>query len=52
MLSLLGRFGGPADGEIARRFLDHPDDRTANVAYETWLRLADPLLVPDQWREL
>lgn len=52
MLALLGRFGEQADAELASRFLDHADDLVANVACEAMLRLSDPLLVPDRWREL
>jgi hypothetical protein len=52
VLSLLGRFGQPADAQLTADFLDHADDLVANVACETTLRLSDPLLVPDRWREL
>ncbi len=52
LLALLGRFGERVDADLASRFLDHPDDLLANVACETMLRLSDPLLVPDHWREL
>jgi HEAT repeat protein len=52
LLALLGRFGEGGDADLAARFLDHPDDQVVNVACETMLRLSDPLLVPDHWREL
>ncbi|MDX2038132.1 MAG: HEAT repeat domain-containing protein [Isosphaeraceae bacterium] len=52
LLALLGRFGEQPDIALASRFLDDPDDLVANVACETMLRLSDPLLVPDRWREL
>ena len=52
MLSLLGRFGDASDGERVRPFLDHLDDLVANVACESLLRLTDPLLVPEEWREV
>ena len=52
MLALLGRFGEQADAELASRFVDHADDLVANVACEAMLRLSDPLLVSDRWREL
>jgi hypothetical protein len=52
MLALLGRFGEQADAEMASRFMDQPDHFVANVACEAMLRLSDPLLVPDRWREL
>jgi len=51
-LALLGRYGEQADAELANRFVDHPDDLVANVACEAMLRLSDPMLVPDRWREL
>lgn len=52
MLALFGRFGERVDANLAADFLDHPDDMVANVACETMLRLSDPLLVPDHWREM
>lgn len=52
MLALLGRFGEQADAALASRFADQEDDLVANVACEAVLRLSDPLLVPDRWREL
>ncbi len=52
LLSFLGHFGAATDADLARRFLDHLDDLVANVACESMLRLSDPLLVPDRWREL
>lgn len=52
LLSLLGRFGDSGDEELIGPFLDHPDDLVANVACESLLRLTDPLLVPENWREL
>lgn len=52
MLALLGRFGQPADADLASRFVDHADDLVANVACEAMLRLSEPLLVPDRWREI
>ena len=52
MLSLLGRFGDASDEAIIRPFLDHVDDLVANIACESLLRLIDPLLVPESWREL
>jgi len=52
MLALLGRFGETVDAELASRFQDHHDDLVANVAYEAMLRLSDPMLVPDRWREI
>lgn len=51
-LSLLGRFGDRSDEQLILRFLDHPDDVVANVACESLLRLTDPMLVPESWREL
>jgi hypothetical protein len=36
----------------AVRFEHQPDDLVANVACETMLRLTDPMLVPDGWREM
>ena len=51
MLALLGRFGDASDGELVGKFLDHPDNLVGNVACESLLRLTDPLLVPDHWRE-
>jgi len=52
MLALLGRFGEPVDAELASRYQDHPDDLVANIACEVMLRLRDPMLVPDRWREM
>ena len=52
ILALLGRYGEPDDAELAVEYLDHPDELVANLACETMLRLSDPLLVPDRWREL
>jgi HEAT repeat protein len=52
LLSLLGQFGDSSDEGSIRPFLDHTDDRVANVACESLLRLTDPVLVPHQWREL
>lgn len=52
MLALLGRFGTADDADLAGRYLNHPDDLVANVACETMLRLSDPMLVPEQWREV
>ena len=52
MLSLLGRFGEPSDAGLPRQFLAHSDDLVANVACESLLRLTDPLLVPEYWREV
>jgi HEAT repeat protein len=52
LLALLGRFGDASDAERIRPFLDHADDLVANVACENLLRLTDPLLVPDGWREI
>lgn len=52
ILALLGRFGEQADAELGSQFVDHADDLVANVACEAMLRLSDPLLVPDRWREL
>ena len=40
------------DEVLIRPFLDHPDDLIANVACESLLRLTDPMLVPQDWREL
>jgi hypothetical protein len=51
-LSLLGRCGRPGDAQLTRKFQDHSNDLVANVACETTLRLSDPLLIPDHWREL
>jgi HEAT repeat protein len=51
-LALLGRFGERPDAELAAGFVYHPDDMVANIACETMLRLSDPLLVPDHWREM
>jgi hypothetical protein len=52
MLALLGRFGAADDGPLVSRYLDDPDEMVANVACEVLLRLTDPLLVPDGWREM
>ena len=52
MLALLSRFGEQVDAELASRFVNHADDLVANVACEAMLRLSDPLLVPDRWREM
>ena len=52
MLSLLGRFGDASDEELLQQFLDHADDLVANIACESLLRLTDPLLVPEGWREV
>jgi HEAT repeat protein len=52
LLALLGQFGDSGDEELIRPFLDHADDLVANVACESLLRLTDPLLVPEKWREL
>jgi hypothetical protein len=52
LLALLGRFGDSSDEDLIRPFLDHPDDLVANVACESLLRLTDPMLVPEKWREL
>jgi hypothetical protein len=52
LLSLLGRFGKSSDDALVRPYVDHSDDLIANVACETLLRLTDPMLVPDKWREL
>jgi len=52
LLALLGRFGNCSDKGLILEFLDHPDDFVANVACESLLRLTDPMLVPDSWREL
>jgi hypothetical protein len=52
MLALLGRFGQPVDATLASRYQDHHDDLVANVAYEAMLKLSDPMLVPDRWREM
>jgi hypothetical protein len=52
MLALLGLFGETHDAELVSQFQDHPDDMVANVACEAMLRLSDPMLVPDRWREL
>jgi hypothetical protein len=52
MLALLGEFGAASDAEVIRRFVEDESDLVANVAYESLLRLSDPLLVPQQWRGL
>jgi HEAT repeat protein len=52
MISLLGRFGSASDKGLVSLFIDHRDDLVANVAYESLLRLTDPLLVPEGWREV
>lgn len=52
LLSLLGRFGGSGDEGAIRPFLDHSDELVANVACESLLKLTDPMLVPENWREL
>lgn len=52
LLSLLGRFGDSSDEQLIRPYLDHPDDLVANVACESLLRLTDPMLVPEKWREI
>ncbi len=49
MLSLLGRFGEPADAELLSRFVDDADDSLANTAFVALLRISDPLLVPEGW---
>jgi hypothetical protein len=52
LLALLGRFGEKGDADLASAFKDHHDELVANVAYEAMLRLSDPMLVPDRWREI
>ena len=52
LLSLLGRCGDRSDEEFILPFLDHNHELVANVACETLLRLTDPMLVPENWREL
>ncbi len=52
LLSLIGRFGDSRDEGLILPFLDHSDDLVANVACESLLRLTDPMLVPENWREL
>lgn len=52
MLSLLGMFGQACDSDLLQAYLNHPDDLVANVACESLLRLTDPLLVPEGWREV
>ncbi len=52
MLALLGRFGDACDSDMIAAFVGHPNDLVANIAYESRLRLTDPLRVPDRWREL
>ena len=52
MLSLLGQFGSAVDADLAGGLQDDTDDLVANVACESKLRLSDPLLIPDGWREL
>ena len=51
-IALLAQYGTSADAELIRPFLDHHDDRIANIACESLLRLTDPSLVPENWREI
>jgi HEAT repeat protein len=52
LIALLGRFGDSSDEELLRKFLNNDDDLIANVACEAHLRLTDPILVPEGWREV
>jgi HEAT repeat protein len=52
ILALLGRFGDTSDEDDIRGFLDHDDDHIANIASESYWRVAEPLLVPERWSEL
>jgi hypothetical protein len=52
LLSLLGRFGNQTDKELILPYLDDSNELVANVACESLLRLTDPMLVPQEWREL
>lgn len=52
LLALLGRFGDSRDADLILPLLDDEDDFVANVACESLLRLTDPMLVPERWREL
>jgi hypothetical protein len=52
LLALIGCFGSDEDELMIRPFLDHPDDLVANVACESLLRLTDPMVVPEKWREI
>jgi HEAT repeat protein/ABC-type dipeptide/oligopeptide/nickel transport system ATPase subunit len=52
LLSLLGSFGGPGDIGIVEPYLDCADDLVSNVAYETKIRLTDPLRLAVGWQEI
>jgi hypothetical protein len=52
LLSLLGRFGNAQDESLIRPYLDAQDDLISNIACESLLRLTDPMLVPENWREM
>jgi hypothetical protein len=52
LLSLLGRFGDANDQPLIQPYLDSPNDLVANVACESLLRLTDPMVVPENWREV
>jgi hypothetical protein len=52
LLTLLGKFGTATDAESVEPFLDNPNELARNVAYETKLRLADPLRLASDWYEI
>jgi hypothetical protein len=52
LLSLLGRFGGPADVRLVNPYLADDNELVRNVAYETQMRLTDPLRLAKHWQEI
>jgi hypothetical protein len=50
LIALLGRFGGESEASLVQRFVEHSSSEIAEVASETYLRLSDPLRVPERWR--
>ncbi|MGP0067080.1 MAG: hypothetical protein ACLQGP_26240 [Isosphaeraceae bacterium] len=49
LIALLGRFGVSNDQQYIAPYLNHLDDRLANLAYEAICLLTDPLRVPQGW---
>ncbi len=45
-------FGVPSDQQNITPHVDHPDVRSANLAYEAMCRLTDPLRLPRHWDSL
>ncbi|MGO8929855.1 MAG: NACHT domain-containing protein [Limisphaerales bacterium] len=52
LLSLLGRFGAPADARLVDPYLAQESELVRNVAYEAKVRLTDPLRLPSHWQEI